>query len=94
VREVVMREMPELGEIAIETSPTDDLRSYHVSSEKIKRELGWTPKRTIEDAVKDLCRAFKAGKLPNSLTDPRYFNVKAIQESGLEKTGSLVAAGV
>jgi nucleoside-diphosphate-sugar epimerase len=79
VRSIVTREMPELGEIAVETSPSDDLRSYHVSSEKIKRELGWTPKHTIEDAVVDLCRAFKAGKLPNSLTDPKYINVKAIQ---------------
>ena len=58
--------MPELGPIAIETSPSNDLRSYHVSSEKIKRELGWTPKRTIEDAVRDLCAAFRAGKIPNS----------------------------
>ena len=83
VRSVVSREMPELAPIAIETSPSNDLRSYHVSSEKIKRELGWTPKRTIEDAVGDLCRAFRAGKLPNSLIDIRYFNVKTIQASGL-----------
>jgi nucleoside-diphosphate-sugar epimerase len=83
VRTVVSREIPELAPIAIETSPSNDLRSYHVSSEKIKRELGWTPKRTIEDAVGDLCRAFRAGKIPNSLTDIRYYNVKTIQASGL-----------
>ena len=83
VRTVVSREMPELAPIAIETSPSNDLRSYHVSSEKIKRELGWTPKRTIEDAVVDLCRAFRARKVPNSLTDIRYYNVKTIQASGL-----------
>jgi nucleoside-diphosphate-sugar epimerase len=84
VRKVVSQQMPELGDIAVETTPTDDLRSYHVSSEKIKRELGWAPKRTVEDAIVDLCDAFQAGKLPNSLTDPRYFNVKTIQLSGLE----------
>ena len=83
VRSIVSREMPELGEIAVETSPSDDLRSYHVSSEKIKRELGWTPKRTIEDAVVDLCKAFRAGKLAGSLTDVKYFNVKAIQSARL-----------
>ncbi len=83
VRDAVSREMPDLTPIAIETSPSNDLRSYHVSSEKIKRELGWTPKRTIEDAVVDLCRAFRAGKIPNPLTDIRYYNVKTIQASGL-----------
>jgi dTDP-D-glucose 4,6-dehydratase len=67
----------------VETSASDDLRSYHVSSDRIKRELGWTPERTIEDAVGDLCRAFRAGKIRNSLTDPRYYNVRTVQDSGL-----------
>lgn len=79
VKAIVEREFPEKGEIEIVTSPTDDLRSYHVSSEKITRDLGFTPKRTVEDAIVDLCRAFKAGKLPNSLTDSRYFNVKIMK---------------
>jgi nucleoside-diphosphate-sugar epimerase len=72
-------------DVSIVTSPTDDLRSYHISSEKIWQELGWKPKRTIEDAVQDLLAAFKAGKLPSALTDPRYFNIKTMQQqpSGL-----------
>jgi len=36
-----------VGNVAIETSPTNDNRSYHVSSEKIRRELGFTPKHTV-----------------------------------------------
>ncbi len=83
VREVVSREMPELGAIQVETTTSDDLRSYHVSSAKIKRQLGWVPKRSVEDAIVDLCEAFRANKLPNSLTDTRYFNVKRLQEVGL-----------
>jgi nucleoside-diphosphate-sugar epimerase len=83
VRRVVTQQMPEVGEITLETTPTNDLRSYHVSAAKIQRELGWAPKRTVEDAIVDLCDAFKAGKLPNSLTDPRYFNVKTVQLSEL-----------
>ncbi len=83
VRQVVEREMPELKPITVETSPSNDLRSYHVSSDKIKRELGWTPQRTIEDAVRDLCAAFRAGKVPNTRDDIRYYNVKTIQASGL-----------
>src|SRR5207248_9226840 len=60
---VVEREMPEKAPIQIKTTTTNDPRSYHVSSRKIAERLGWTPKRTIEDAVKDLCDAFKTGKL-------------------------------
>jgi nucleoside-diphosphate-sugar epimerase len=83
VRRVVTDTMPEVGEITLETTPSNDLRSYHVSSAKIQRELGWTPKHTLEDAVVDLCNAFRAGKLPDSLNDPTYFNVKTVQLSEL-----------
>ena len=83
VQRIVSRELPELGPIALETTPTNDTRSYHVSSAKIKRELGWVPKRTLEDAVVDLCRAFRTGKIPDSMTDIRYYNVKTVQASGL-----------
>jgi nucleoside-diphosphate-sugar epimerase len=83
VRRVVSQQMPELAPITLETTPTNDLRSYHVSSEKIRRELGWAPRRTVEDAIRDLCSAFSAGLLPDSLADIRYFNVKAVQAAGL-----------
>ncbi len=79
VKRVVEEEMPELGEIAIGVEPTDDPRSYHVNSGKVADELGFTPQRTIEDAVRDLCAAFKADQLPDSMTDPKYFNVKVMQ---------------
>ncbi|HEX4048167.1 MAG TPA: SDR family oxidoreductase [Elusimicrobiota bacterium] len=79
VKAVVEAEFPEKAPIEIVTSPTDDLRSYHVGSDKIARDIGFKPKRTVEDAVRDLCRAFKAGKLPASLDDPRYFNVKVMK---------------
>ena len=80
VREVVLAEMPERGEIEIITTPSDDPRSYHLSAEKIRRELGFVAKRTIEDGARDLIRAFKSGKLPDSMTDSRYFNVKKMKE--------------
>jgi len=69
--------------VELEMVPTDDNRSYRVSSEKIARELGWRTKRTIEDAVVDMTRAFRDGKLPDSLTDPRYFNIKTMQDRKL-----------
>jgi hypothetical protein len=30
--------------------------------------------------VRDLCRAFKAGKLPKSMDDTFYFNVRRLKE--------------
>jgi nucleoside-diphosphate-sugar epimerase len=79
VRRVVEEEFPDKAPIKIVTTPTDDLRSYHINSDKIAKTLGFRPKRRIEDAVRDLCRAFKAGKLPNSMTDDSYVNVKVLK---------------
>ncbi len=59
--------------------PTNDNRSYHVSSEKIQRELGFVPLYSIEDAIQGLVDAFNAKKLPNSMDDPSYFNIKTMK---------------
>lgn len=84
VREIVGRMMPERGEIPIVTTPSDDPRSYHISSEKIKRELGFMPKRTIEDGAHDLVGAFQAGRLPDPMTDIRYYNIQMMKAVHLE----------
>jgi nucleoside-diphosphate-sugar epimerase len=63
----------------IVTTPTDDNRSYHISSEKIRRELGFTPAHSIEEAARDLADEFRAGHIPNSMTDIRYYNIKTMQ---------------
>lgn len=69
--------------VTIVTEPTDDNRSYHVSSEKIKRELGFVPMHTIENAVEDLVEAFESNKLPDAMTDPKYYNIKTMQNLNL-----------
>jgi len=38
------------------------------------------PRLSVEDAVRGLVQAFRDGKLPNSMTDDRYFNVKTMQK--------------
>lgn len=70
-------------DVRLVTVPTEDNRSYHISSEKIKRHLGFVAKRTIRDAVTDLLSAFERGLLPNSLSDERYFNIKRMQTINL-----------
>lgn len=79
VRDVVSGEFPEKGGIEIVTTPSDDLRSYHINSDKIKRVLGFTPSHSIEGAVRDLCQAFRDGRLPNSMEDDQYFNVRRLK---------------
>ncbi len=71
-------------QIKIETLPSNDNRSYHISSEKIKRELDFVPRFTLEDAIRDLVTAFRAGKIPNSMTDERYYNIKMMQKLSLQ----------
>jgi nucleoside-diphosphate-sugar epimerase len=82
VRDVVKQEMPDRPDIKIVTTPSNDPRSYHINSDKIRRALGFEPIRTVEDAVRDLVRAFRDGRLPKSLDDDRYFNVKRMKAAG------------
>ena len=79
VKKVVLEEFPDRGDIEIVTTPSDDIRSYHINSSKVTRVLGFQPRHTIEDAVSELCGAFREGKLPNSFEDDVYFNVKRLQ---------------
>jgi nucleoside-diphosphate-sugar epimerase len=67
------------GGVPIETTPSDDIRSYRVSSRKIKEELGFEAKHTVPEAILDLQQAFRAGRLPHSLDDIRYYNIKTMQ---------------
>jgi nucleoside-diphosphate-sugar epimerase len=82
VQKVVKEEFPEKGEIPIETTPSNDNRSYHVNSDKVKRVLGFEPKRNIEDAVRDVARAFKNHLLPNSFDEDWYYNVRTMKKLG------------
>ncbi len=83
-KNVVEQEFPEKAPIKIEKTTTNDPRSYRITSRKITQKLGWSPKRNIEDAVRDLCGAFKAGKFPtDTLKDEQYVNVKTVKALGL-----------
>jgi nucleoside-diphosphate-sugar epimerase len=66
--------------IALEYTPSNDNRSYHVNSDKIKRVLGFQPRYTIEDAIQSITDAYRAGKIPNALTNTLYSNIKRMQE--------------
>lgn len=63
-------------ETKVHVEPTDDHRSYRVSSDRIADAIGFRPTKGVADAVQDLVEAFNAGLLPDSFEDPRYFNIK------------------
>lgn len=71
---------PKLENIQLVQSHSDDLRSYHIDSQKVFMKLGFKATKTVEQAVRDLCAEFKSGNLPNSLVDNSYYNVKKMKE--------------
>jgi len=77
IAEIVRRGVGD--QVGIKAVPTDDHRSYHISSEKIRRELGYEPIHGLDQAVTDLTKAFRSGAVPNALTDDRYYNIKTMQ---------------
>ncbi|MGE3149959.1 MAG: NAD-dependent epimerase/dehydratase family protein, partial [Pseudorhodoplanes sp.] len=79
VKGIVEGEFPQSNPIAIATTPSNDLRSYHVNSDKIARVLGFRPKYGVPDAVKDLCDAFRRGAITDSMASDAYYNVRTMK---------------
>lgn len=71
-------------DLPVKTILTDDNRSYHVSSKKINKELGFIPKHTIEEAILDLKDAFQDGRISDPLNNIRYYNIKTMQTINLK----------
>ena len=72
------------NDIKIVQKDTNDNRSYHISSQKIKKELGFIPKHSIKEAVIELKNAFKNGLLQNPLENENYFNIKKMKSLNLQ----------
>ena len=71
-------------DVTLVATPTNDNRSYHISSKKIADKLGFKPSHTIAEASQDLKNALEQGLLPDSLVDERYFNIKRMQSIELK----------
>ena len=67
--------------IQIEVSKTDDIRSYHISSRKIKKELGFDLKYNIKDGIKSLIDKFEKNFFTDTLNDDRYYNLRVLNKS-------------
>ena len=79
VRDTVSERFPDIKPSIVFTD-SDDVRSYHISSEKVARAIGFVPKRDIADAVHSLLDAFEEGRVPGALESDRYSNVRTMKE--------------
>ncbi|MDD5428817.1 MAG: SDR family oxidoreductase [Candidatus Omnitrophica bacterium] len=64
----------------IVVSPSNDPRSYRLCSKKLLA-TGFKQKYSVEDAIQELTRKFKAGDLKN---EERYYNIKTMQKLELK----------
>jgi len=79
VREIAEMAREETG-AAITVDPNAvDNRSYRISSQKIKHELGFEPKKTIRQAIKDIKQAFASGVFAEP-DGKIYYNVRTMRE--------------
>ena len=72
------------NEVEVEVVPTNDKRSYHINSDKIKKVLGFTPQFTVEGAVQSLILAFKEGIIKDGLNNSAYYNIRRMRELKLK----------
>ena len=84
VRKIVQEEFPDRGKISIETSPTDDIRSYHINSDKIYNSLGFKPQSSIEDAIRSLCIAYREGRISNSMEKDIFYNIRTMKKLNIK----------
>lgn len=59
----------------------DDERTYHVSSERIEKALGFAMKKTIQDAVAGIATAYREGRWTNP-DDALYHNIRRMKAMG------------
>ena len=78
VKEIVEKQFPDKAEIKIETTSSNDNRSYHINSDKIKNTLNFVPQYSVENAVLDLCQAFKNREVTDTNNDI-FYNVRRLK---------------
>ena len=70
--------------VLIKHLKSEDNRSYHISSKKIQKKLGFKNHFNIEDAIIELINIFKKKLLIDPLNNEIYFNIKRMKSLGLK----------
>jgi len=66
-------------DIEINIEKSSDIRSYMINSDKIKKLLGFNFKKSVDDAIIDLCNAFDSKLIKDSFSD-EWSNIKVLQK--------------
>jgi len=73
----IANQIAEVSGAKIVVKPSNDPRSYRVSSDKIL-EAGFRPKKSVKTAIDDIGASFKAGTLKD---EDRFYNLKWMQKT-------------
>ncbi|MNT76230.1 hypothetical protein D3C72_2152110 [compost metagenome] len=66
--------------IEITIQESNDNRSYHLNSDKIKDILNWEPSFSIKHSLLNLIRNFEKGNVPDPESN-KYRNIKMMQDT-------------
>ena len=79
VKKIVESKFENIKNIEIELQESNDIRSYHINSDKISKFLKFKPEKTLEYGIAEICDAFKNGLYQDSFDNLNYYNVKKIK---------------
>jgi nucleoside-diphosphate-sugar epimerase len=79
IAKIIQQELSDL-DVEIRITETTDHRDYHISSEKIVRELGYQPVSSIRQEVVELRRALENGQFPD-IDEAKFYNMKVMELS-------------
>lgn len=65
--------------VLVKRLKSEDNRSYHISSKKIQKKLGFKNYYNIEDGIIELMNAFKKKMFIDPLSNEIYFNIKRMK---------------
>jgi len=71
----IARQVTEQIPAEIVTTPSNDPRSYRINSDKLLK-TGFTPKKTVADAIREIIVKFQRGELKN---EDRHYNLRWMQ---------------
>jgi nucleoside-diphosphate-sugar epimerase len=79
IAKIIQQELFDL-DVEIRITETTDHRDYHISSEKIVRELGYQPVSSIRQEVVELRRALEGDQFPD-IDEAKHYNMKVMELS-------------
>lgn len=81
IAEIIKSSVNKYVEISI--TPTNDNRSYHISSQKLSNILNFSPKYTVSDAATEMFYAFEQRYFSDPMFNPSYYNIQLMKNTKL-----------